>query len=141
MVLTVLKCHFVRLQPTTVHYRDYKYFDPEAFINDIKDANLGAIVSLSDDPNSVYSDFYAHFKSILDLHAPLKSKTLRGNWAPFMSKDLSKAIMTRSRLNNKFNRQKIKANWKAYALQRNKCVQLRKKAIKITFQKVWILVI
>ena len=24
MVLTVLKCHFVRLQPTTIHYRDYK---------------------------------------------------------------------------------------------------------------------
>ena len=61
MVLTVLKCHFVRLQPTTIHYRDYKYFDPEAFINDIKDANLVQychyqmipIVSLSDDPNSV----------------------------------------------------------------------------------------
>ena len=53
MVLTVLKCHFVRLQPTTIHYRDYKYFDPEAFIDDIKDANLGTIVSLSDDPNSV----------------------------------------------------------------------------------------
>ena len=74
MVLTVLKCHFVRLQPTTIHYRDYKYFDPEAFINDIKDANLDAIVSLSDDPNSVYSDFCAHFKSILDLHAPLSRK-------------------------------------------------------------------
>ena len=98
MVLTVLECHFVRLQPTTVQYRDYKYFDPEAFINYIKDANLGAIVLLSDDPNSVYSDFCAHFKSILDLHAPLKSKTLRGNKAPFMSKDLSKAIMTRPRL-------------------------------------------
>ena len=97
MVLTVLKCHFVRLQPTTIHYRDYKYFDPEAFINDVKDANLDAIVSLSD-PNSVYSDFCAHFKSILDLHAFLKSKTLRENQAPFMSKDLSKAIMTRSRL-------------------------------------------
>ena len=35
MVFTVLKCHFVRLQPTTIQYRDYKYFDPEAFINDM----------------------------------------------------------------------------------------------------------
>ena len=135
MVLTVLKCHFVHLQPTTIDYRDYKYFDPEAFINDIKDANLDTIVSLSDDPNSVYSDFCAHFKSILDLHAPLKSKTLLGNQAPFMSKDLSKAIMTRSRLKKKFNRQKTKANWKAYTLQRNKCVQLCKKAIKNHFSK------
>ena len=30
----------------------------------VKDANLGAIVSLSDDPNSVYSHFCAHFKFI-----------------------------------------------------------------------------
>ena len=53
-----------------------------------------------------------------------------------MSKDLSKAVMTRSRLKNKFNRQKSKANWKAYTLQRNKCVQLRKKAIKNHFSKI-----
>ena len=98
MVLTVLKFHFVCLQLITIHYRDYKYFDPEAFLNDIKDTNLGAIVSLSDDPNSIYRDFCAHFKSILDLHVPLMLKTLWGNQAPFMSKDLSKAIMTRSRL-------------------------------------------
>ena len=110
MVLTVLKCHFVHLQPTTIHYRAYKYFDPEAFTNDIKDANLGAIVSLSDDPNSMY--FCAHFKSILDLHAPLKSKTLWGNQAPFMSKDLSKAIMTRSRLKTNLTAKKLKQTGK-----------------------------
>ena len=98
MVLSVLNCHFVRLQPTTIQHRDYKYFDPEAFVNDMKDASLGAIVSLSDDPNSIYSDFCAHFKSILEFHASLKSKTLRGNQAAFMSKDLSEAIVTRSRL-------------------------------------------
>ena len=52
-----------------------------------------------------------------------------------MSKDVSKAILTRSRLKNKFNCQKTKANWKAYTLQRNKHVQLRKKAIKSLFKK------
>ena len=129
------KCFDPEASSLLPYYRDYEYFDPEAFINDIKDANLGAIVSLSDDPNTVYSDFCAHFKSILDLHAPLKSKTLWGNQASFMSKDLSKAIMTRSRLKNKFNRQKTKANWKAYTLQRNECIQLHKKAIKSLFKK------
>ena len=47
-----------------------------------------------------------------------------------MSNDLSKAVMTRSRPKNKFNCQKTKANWKAYALQRNKCVQLCNKGHK-----------
>ena len=67
------------LYVTTIHYRDYKYFDLEAFINDTKDANLGAMVSLSDDTNSVFSAFCVHFKYMLDLHAPLKWKTLRAN--------------------------------------------------------------
>ena len=43
--------------------------------------------------------------------------------------------MTRTRLRNKFNHQKTNANWKAYTLLRNKCVQLRKKAIKNHFSK------
>ena len=38
--------------------------------------------------------------------------------------------MTGSKLKNKFNRHKTKANWTAYTIQRNKCVQLRKTAVK-----------
>ena len=33
---------------------------------------------------------------MLDRHAPLKRKTIRGNQEPFMTKQLSKAIMNRS---------------------------------------------
>ena len=35
MVVTVLKCHFVRIQPKTIHYRDYHQFSPDAFIADL----------------------------------------------------------------------------------------------------------
>ena len=41
------------------------------------------------------------FRSTLDNHAPLKQKQVRGNKAPFMSKELRKAIMTRPRIKNK----------------------------------------
>ena len=34
----------------------------------------------------------------LEKHAPLKSKTVRENQAPFMNKELSKAIMEKFRL-------------------------------------------
>ena len=44
--------------------------------------------------------------------------------------------MTRSRLKkNKFNRYRTKENWNAYKIQRNKYVQLRKKAIKSYFEQ------
>ena len=41
------------------------------------------------------------FRYVLDKHAPLKTKTIRGNQAPFMTKNLSNAIMNRSRLKGK----------------------------------------
>ena len=41
------------------------------------------------------------FRKIVDKHAPLKRKTLRGNQAPFMTRELRKAIYNRSRLKNK----------------------------------------
>ena len=39
---------------------------------------------------------------IFNKHAPIKRKYIRANEAPFMTKDLHKAIMKRSKLRNKF---------------------------------------
>ena len=86
------------------------------------------------DPNKAYAEFYDTFKTTLDKHGPLKSKVLRENHAPFITEELSKGITTRSRLKNKFSRHRTKENWNAYKIQRNKCVQLRKKAIKSYFE-------
>ena len=135
MVVTVLKCHFVRIQPKTIHYRDYHQFSPDAFIADLIQRNVNPLPVSTLDPNKAYAEFCDTFKTILDKHAPLKSKVLRGNHAPFITKELSKGIMTRSRLKNKFNRHRTKENWNAYKIQRNNCVQLRKKAIKSYFEQ------
>ena len=40
--------------------------------------------------------------NILDKYAPIKQKYLRVNEAPFMTKELHRAIMKRSRLRNNF---------------------------------------
>ena len=44
----------------------------------------------TDDPYEKLSEI---FVDILNHHAPLKEKQIRGNHAPFMTKELSKAIM------------------------------------------------
>ena len=41
---------------------------------------------------------------VLDKHAPLKKKIFRGNKAPFMTKELSKAIMNKSKLQNTYTK-------------------------------------
>ena len=66
--------------------------------------------------------FKTNLVNIFNEHTPLKKRYVRANQAPFMNKRLSKEIMTRSRLRNKFLKTKTDANRKAYNKQRNYCV-------------------
>ena len=52
--------------------------------------------------NITYSQFEDIFMGILDKDAPMKGKYIRANNGPFMNKTISKAIMNRSRLRNRF---------------------------------------
>ena len=57
----------------------------------------------------------------MEKHAPLKKKIVRGNHAPFITKDLRKAIYKRSRLKSKYIKNPSEVNEKLYKRQRNKC--------------------
>ncbi len=102
----VMKSHVPRLKHKVTKYWNYKKFDREKFTKDIKEASF----SPSSDPNLSYDNFTQVFRGIVDKHAPLKTKILRRNTAPFMTQDLQKAIYSRSRLKNKFNKNWTKEN-------------------------------
>ena len=70
------------------------------------------------------------------MHAPLRKKILRGNDAPFMHKELRKAIYTRSWLRNRYFKNLTKENETSYKKQRNKCAWLRRKSITQYFYKI-----
>ena len=53
-----------------------------------------------------------------------------------MTRGLSKQIMIRSRLRNKFNQHKTAQNWNAYKSQRNKCLSMRRKSVKKHFSSL-----
>ena len=57
---------------------------------------------------------------MLNYQAPGKKKHSRANQAPFLTKEINKEIMTRSRLKKKSDENK-----KAYNDQRNRCVKTR----------------
>ena len=78
--------------------------------------------------DDAYKDFLTSCKKILEIYAPLKKKYVRGNQAPFMNKDLSKAIMVRTRLRNIFLKNGTEENKINYNKQRNLCVSLLRKS-------------
>ena len=130
---TFFKLHFSRLRPQVITYRNYKKFHEEKFLNDLKETN---IIMNEKDPNQNYQSFTKTFLTIVNKHAPLKKKIVRGNQAPFMTKKFQKAIYTRSRLKNKMNKNPTEKNITAYKRQRNLCVSLRRKNIKSFFNNV-----
>ena len=79
------------------------------------------------------------FNDILNNHAPLKQKQVRGNHAPFMTKDFSKAIMNKSKAQNKYLNWPSRKNFISYKKTENKCNSLSKKAKDgiMTNKKVW----
>ena len=76
------------------------------------------------------------FSNIVEKHVSLKKKFLRGNQAPFMTKEFRKAIYNRSRLRNKFCKIPTEENEKLHKKQINKCVTFRKKSIRNYFDKI-----
>ena len=67
---------------------------------------------------------------ILEKKAPSKERYIRYNQAKFMDKILQKAIMNRSKLLNRYRKEKTEATRSAYKRQRNFCVKLSRKTKK-----------
>ena len=72
--------------------------------------------------------------SALDKFAPQKQKHVRANQQPFVNKTILKAIMNRTRLRNKFLKEKSAINRKSYNKLRNLCVSLVRTAKKEVLQ-------
>ena len=85
----MLKTKFQKFEPKKSIYRNFKQYDCEQF-------KLNICNSMS--PMRTHVAFQKRFDSILDKHAPKKTKTLRENQKPYFNKNLRKQIMIRSRL-------------------------------------------
>ena len=67
-------------------------------------------------------------RSTFHRFAALKQKVVRNNNQPFMTETLRKAIMKRSKLKNKFNKERNAKKWPNYKQQRNYCSNLLKES-------------
>ena len=99
MIVSVFRVFFERLPAKVTEYRNYKIFDQNEFLQNL---NQELIKRNSCNDEQQYDIFTSIFRRVLDKHAPLKMKKLRGNQAKFMTKELRKAIMDRSGLKSKY---------------------------------------
>ena len=76
------------------------------------------------------------FMTLLNKHAPIKFKYIRANNNLFMTKELRKAIMQRSKLRNKLNKFRTPEANSAYKKQRNICTSLLRKTKRNYFENL-----
>ena len=133
MTVTVLRKTFKKVRPRIINYRSFKHFSNEAFRVSFK-SNLSNEVYVNNDNG--LERFCKTAIETLNKIAPIKKKYARGNQMPFMTKELSKEIMLRSRLRNKFLAGKTDENRFLYTQQRNKCVALLRKTKKTYYENL-----
>ena len=79
------------------------------------------------------------FKTVFEKHAPLKKKHLRPNHSKFVTKEVSKAIMLRSKLRKRFLKDWTEESRCKYKKESIVCVySLKKKAKKDYYENIGI---
>ena len=86
--------------------------------------------------NAELVEFTNTVLSILDKHAPIKRKYIRANNSIFMTKKLTAAIMQRSKLRQKFSKERTNDSKNLCNRQRNLCVNLLRKTKRDYFKQL-----
>ena len=133
MMLTVIKKSFKKFQPRIINYSSYKGFSNDTFRKDLIDKLSNEKFVINDDGLKRFCELSVN---VLNKHVPRKKKYARGNQMPFFTKELSKEIMTRSRLRNKYLKNRNEENRAIYVKQRNYCVSLLRKSKKTYYENL-----
>lgn len=127
MVISSFKCTFEKRDPKEVTYRDYKNFDNIGFRSELQGAIQGSVD---------WADYELRFLKVLNKHAPVKKKTIRANHKPYITKEIRKSIMNKTRLANKRHITNNEGDFREYKRLKNYVNRECKRAKKDYFSKL-----
>ena len=134
IVCAATKIHAPQIQPRQIIYRTYKNFCDQDFINDLEAAPFH-VSNIFDETDDMYWFHNTLLTNIVNEHAPLKKKVVKGNQLPFMNSELRKAINVKNMLRRKFNKIPTDFNWEKFRQLRNKVTTLKRQALKKYFSE------
>ena len=114
-------------------FRNYANYDQHKFCKDLRDVDWESVVKTKDSPgnvngssviNDLWTSFKGSFVSIVDKHAPLITKKVRGLTCPWMNGSIKREICLREFLLNKARRSNFDEDWSAYRRSRNRVTKL-----------------
>ena len=112
-------------------FRSMRNYDREAFLFDLQNVDWEMAASTAwDDPNIMASNFYDLFHSILDVHAPLKTRKgiTRHAPSPWITPRIKNLIRERDRAKKKAERDR--SIWPEYKRLRNRVTSELRRAVE-----------
>ena len=128
LICTSTKFDVPQKKSTTFQYRSYKHFNLDSFQHDLSMVPYH-VTDIFDDIDDSYWLWNELTMQIVNSHAPIKYKTIKGKRVPYMNGELRKAINVRNMLKRKFDKYKNTENWIKYRNHRNLVTRLRKKSM------------
>lgn len=119
--------------PRKIHYRSYKHFIENDFLQDLSYTpfHVGDIFDDIEDVAWFNSEL---LRDVIDSHVPIRSKVIKCDSVPYMNGRLRKAYYKRNMARNKFKKFG-KICWEENRRQRNEVVAIRKQSMSKYFSK------
>ena len=114
--------------------RQLKNFNEDEFLRDLR-VNEWNRVSMLNNPNEMWNTWKHLLMSVIDKHAPLKTKRIRNNRSPWITNELLREIYKRDFLKKKPTSINDPLVWKEFKDARNKVNNSIKKAKRKYFSE------
>ena len=109
--------------------RSLKRYNKALFQQDLQEIDWDCILKpLADEPSKMVTTFQEIFESLLNVHAPLKVKKVRNEFAPWLTSSVRDLMTKRDRM--KKAAKKNPHLWPNYKGLRNQCTSAIRKAIQ-----------
>ena len=112
------KMNHKKFKPRKILTRDYSKYNCDNFRSDLKNLPWQKISNF-DDVNSAWFHFKDLFTSVVDKHAPVIERTVRGLDCPWLSKSIKAKINERDYLLKNPRRTNQEKDWSSYRKLRN----------------------
>ena len=119
MILTYLNKYKPKQKHKEIRFRNYKRFDSDNFIADLKNRLSGIDISQCNNTESAWNVFKNIFINACDEHAPICTQRLKDRTNPWITSELVKKMYLRDKLKEKAVHEKSSIIWEEYAKLRN----------------------
>ena len=122
LIGAIRKINCSKFVPRKIRTRSFAHFHVTGY-KDLKNASWYQVYNITN-PNTAWNKFKQILVSIIDKHAPLIEKQVRGRNCPWLTHEIKRNMNDRGNYLRKARRTGRETDWSTYRRLRNQCTRL-----------------